>query len=324
MKILFCTLQSLFLFPLGQKHSNRNQPIVSLLHQEIKKASIACSESTTINRTTAVNALNRFFQEKLDGGRHITLYTLNADHIKAFERWHLDRGLSPNYTACNMRNLRALISRLAGSEAGCQLFATVRTSNTPTVRRAVQQDTILKLHRMPLPEGSFDALARDIFIFCFKTMGMPLIDAAHLQKAQLTDGHITYHRHKTHRLARPVVEPQLMQTLNRLAPDNSPYLLPILSTSPSDNTRNQYKYFLRRYNLALSRLASRIGPECHLTSYTPRHTWASIANAVGVDLNTISQALTHSNANVTLSYIQGISDERIDEANKRVLEFMNN
>lgn len=302
------------------------EPLIGRLRREIGEASLACSTSTTTNRKTAVNALERFLNEKLDGGRHITVDTLTPDHIRGFERWHSERRLTANYCACNMRNLRALLNRIGGAERQDrvrQLFRNVRTKKTSArTKKAVSEDTILKLARLDMREGSFEELARDVFLFCLMNRGMPLIDAAYLKKSQLRDGRIVYNRHKTQCTARPEAIPEVMRIIDRYSPRDSEYLLPFLSSGDPAETERQYRNFLQRYNRTLMKLAKRIGPDCRLTSYTPRHSWASIAHKLGISDNEISQALAHTNTATTQEYLNSICDEKIDEDNKKVLGFL--
>jgi integrase/recombinase XerD len=56
-----------------------------------------------------------------------------------------------------------------------------------------------------------------------------------------------------------------------------------------------------------------------LTSYVVRHTWASLAYDTNIDLAVISSALGHSNTNTTRVYIQGINNQRLADANQKVL-----
>ena len=60
----------------------------------------------------------------------------------------------------------------------------------------------------------------------------------------------------------------------------------------------------------------------HITAYTARYTWASLAASIDVPIEVISQALGHSyGLAVTLGYI--VPDRRkVDEANKKVLALL--
>jgi integrase len=76
---------------------------------------------------------------------------------------------------------------------------------------------------------------------------------------------------------------------------------------------------LNRYNRSLKTLARKAGVTRRLTSYTPRHTWASVAYDQNVDLSVISKALGHTNTQTTLTYIKEISDNRLAEANHLIV-----
>lgn len=60
----------------------------------------------------------------------------------------------------------------------------------------------------------------------------------------------------------------------------------------------------------------------NLTSYWARHTWASLAFEIGIPKDTISLALGHSNGvKVTDIYIK-YDQEIIDNANRKVIDFI--
>jgi len=71
---------------------------------------------------------------------------------------------------------------------------------------------------------------------------------------------------------------------------------------------------------ALRGISIKIGGTHRLTSYTPRHSWASIAYQKGVNINVIARALGHANANITLIYIKEISDPQLENANHIVMQ----
>lgn len=293
-----------------------NEPFIVKAKEEIEKARCLCSRSTTENRTTALNAFEKFLHER--GEETTTADGLTIDHIKAFEKWQLDHGRKLNYVRCNLRNLRAIINRINGK--GTELFRSIRTSNLQTEKRAVEETVINKLEEIQFPKVSRKDLARDVFLFCFYAMGIPLIDAAHLRKSQYRNGQIIYYRHKTHRQVKIKVVPKLKRIIDKLSREDSPYLLPILSAKDHTEVEQQFKRFQQNYNRTLARISEEFGMESHLTSYTPRHTWASIAFEKGININIISQALGHTNTRTTQNYIRELSGELLNEANLIVIQ----
>jgi len=176
------------------------------------------------------------------------------------------------------------------------------------------------LRHILLPPSSPLAFSRDIFLFSFYALGMPFVDVAFLQKQQCKDGYIVYDRHKTGQRVRVRIEPLMQQIIDRYSREDSIYVFPILSASDRDAREKEYESVRSRYNRHLRKLGEMMGLGRRLTSYVARHSWASIAYHANVDLSVISKALGHSSPNTTLTYIREIDDNRIDMANKELLD----
>lgn len=295
---------------------NTKCDIVHKFRQVIEHIAPEVAISTRKNYVTATNKLEKFLHDTMPC-RQVTPANITPGQIKALERWLLDSGMSPNYTALLMRSVRALINRI--NQRGHELFKDVRTQRCQTVKRAVDEQVIKRLRTMKL-DNPKENLARYIFLFCFFCMGMPLIDAVHLKKAQLKNGIITYYRRKTHRMVNIVVENALTKVIKAIGTDtSSAYLLPILKSDNTTECYHEYKRFYQRYMRALRSISKKLGLECPLTSYTPRHTWASIAYKNNGDINSISQSLGHANTNITSIYIKEISHTQLKRVNNIVI-----
>lgn len=218
-------LLSIWFIKKGTVH--QEDEIVSELRQVIEVITPEVAESTKVNYITAVNKLAKFLNESRPR-QQLTAKNIPPGQVKAMERWLLDNGMSPNYTALLMRCLRALVNRI--NQRGYELFKDVRTSRCDTVKRAVSEETMKKLRKMQLDSKPKEDMARNIFLFCFFCMGMPLIDAVYLKKTQLKNGIITYYRRKTRRMVNVVVTDELQAIIKAIGTNaSSPYLLPILT-----------------------------------------------------------------------------------------------
>lgn len=106
------------------------------------------------------------------------------------------------------------------------------------------------------------------------------------------------------------------------APD-SPYLFPILKGSVTNDwaLRENYLGQLRRFNDRLGELAGRLfSGSVKLSSYTPRHTWATLMFHAGVSVGLISEAMGHSSIQVTENYLKPFGNERVNKANKDLID----
>ncbi|MCE8490002.1 site-specific integrase [Bacteroides thetaiotaomicron] len=57
-------------------------------------------------------------------------------------------------------------------------------------------------------------------------------------------------------------------------------------------------------------------------TYTARHTWATTAYYCEIHPGVISEAMGHSSITVTETYLKPFRNKKIDEANKKVVDFI--
>ncbi|MFK2235473.1 tyrosine-type recombinase/integrase [Bacteroides fragilis] len=69
----------------------------------------------------------------------------------------------------------------------------------------------------------------------------------------------------------------------------------------------------------LAKIASLLLPGVEISSYTARHTWATLAFHAGVPIGIISKALGHSSIKVTETYLKPFENEKVDVANDELI-----
>lgn len=281
--------------------------------EEVQKLKSVFSPSTINNYQTAI----RSFQKYL-GGEDIHLDSICHDTMKSYERWLRDKGICLNTISCYMRSLRSLLSKIQhGNDNGA--FSQVYIGRMKTEKRSIPESEITRLKEVRLKPSSYMALVRDLFIFSFYALGMPFVDIAFLRKDQIQNGILTYERHKTGQRIKMRLEPCMLDIINRYLIPDRPYVFPLLHSTIPKDAYNEYLSQLNRYNRSLKQLARIAAVDIPLTSYTPRHSWASIAFSHNVGIPVISKALGHANPNNTLTYIREINDNRLYEANSYIV-----
>ncbi len=269
--------------------------------------------------------------------------------LKEYEEWmKLERerkkgrepkGLSLNTISTYMRDLKAVYNRLADEKVlpyNSKLFDDVYTkveSQTKRALKAEQMNTLLYADMDELPEGVRCALAYFLLMFLFR--GMPFIDLAYLRKQDVKGNSIVYSRHKTGRqmtVRIPKEAAGLMEEFKNKNTD-SIYLFPILdeeSVKEEQNRNNKnrkkdkelhlyYLRALRNFNRKLEAITMLLLPGVKLSSYTPRHTWATLAFHSGMSIGIISKALGHSSIKVTETYLKPFENEKVDAANDKLI-----
>ena len=234
-----------------------------------------------------------------------------------------------------MRALRAGYNRGMKGRPGyvTGLFDKVYTGTRSDVKRAVDARTVGRMIRMSgCPDESASAKAVDWFVLMFMLRGIPFVDLAHLRRSNLDKGVLTYCRHKTGQEVSITVPREAMDIINRRMAENDhpSYLLPILGQPRTGQRRQEkvltpyqeYQCELRNLNRRLERVSVDLRLGGRLSSYTARHTWATIAFHQETPVGVISRGLGHSSVKVTETYLKPFGDREVDRTNRKILNYV--
>ena len=89
-----------------------------------------------------------------------------------------------------------------------------------------------------------------------------------------------------------------------------------------DDLIHQYKdieWARKRYNKRLKEIGQLVGIEETLTSYVSRHTFASIANNMGIPVTAISEMLGHNQLSTTQVYLASLNKEVLDDYTEKII-----
>lgn len=277
------------------------------------------------------------------GGDSLDIAELTPEWLKRYEAYLVERLLLWNTISTYMRMLRAVYNRAVDMGLAPYIprqFKNVFTSRHANHQRALQKEEIrLVLSDDAETEGeepSDDASAkprtsRDIAWAraCLELMlrfrGISFVDLAYLRKVDLKDGHLTIRRHKTGTQLFIAVDARAMKLLKRYASKDpaSPYLLDILDGSLSGKAAyKDYQKALRMLNFRLHQLSKRCKLGKKVSSYTARHTWATIAKSRGIPVKLISEALGHASISTTEGYLKQFEADEIEHANKIIINYI--
>jgi integrase len=156
-------------------------------------------------------------------------------------------------------------------------------------------------------------------------MGMNWVDLSNLKMKNIIDNRIEYSRQKTSRKNAKTfsigINLKILQILSYYTLGKGPdeYVFNILSdTKNPEIHRNEIKNTLQTFNKYLNKLGKLAGIESRLSSYVSRHSWATAALKMGVDLSIISAGLGHADLPTTQIYLADIDRDDLDKANELI------
>ncbi len=255
-------------------------------------------------------------------GRAIPLVRFDERVVAQYAAYLAQRRVVRNTVSFYMRILRAVYNRAVRERLAppADPFACVYTGVDRTRKRAVDERVLRALRDLPLEHEPVLSLTRDLFFFSYYMRGMAFVDMAFLRKSDLSDGVIRYVRRKTGQPIVVRVEPCMQRLVERYLCDaERPYLLPLLRSEEPARAYMEYLSALGRYNRNLKRLGGLVGIGSSLTSYTSRHTWATVAHNLQVPVSVISAGMGHSSERTTAIYLAALEEDQVDRANRLVL-----
>lgn len=298
--------------------ADRMTVIIDQLKEDKKHSAVHTYQST-------LNSFRFFF-----GGEKTEVpldEVFTAGTLKEYEVWLRRKGAKWNTVSTYMRTLRAVYNRIY--PPGCvehnpKLFDDVYTKVESQTKRALEKEQIQILFT-----ADFTALPKEVqcalayFLLMFLLRGMPFIDFAYLQAGDLKGNKLTYCRHKTGKqmTVRIPKEAERLFEEYRNKRTDSTFLFPIMDGSLKKDGE-LYAYYLRalrKFNKLLEKIAALLLPGVKLSSYTARHTWATLAFYQGIPIGIISKALGHSSIKVTETYLKPFENEKVDAANDNLI-----
>ena len=265
------------------------------------------------------------------GKGDFTFNEVTPEWIKGFEIHLRSRGCSWNTVSTYLRTFRAVYNRAVDCRGAVyvpHLFRSVYTGTRADRKRALDTEDIQKVFTK-LPQSSVVTSdmrrTQELFVLMFLLRGLPFVDLAYLRKSDLHDNVITYRRRKTGRPLSVTLTREAMVLLKRYMnrDSSSPYLFPLLnSREGTKEAYHEYQLALRNFNRQLMLLGEMLGLGDKLSSYTARHTWATTAYYCEIHPGVISEAMGHSSITVTETYLKPFRNKKIDEANKKVVDFI--
>lgn len=299
-----------------QDRTNGNVYMLSYMRTQIEQLKNANRIGTAQNYERALNSFSAFLND-ID----IPFTAVTGMLIDSYNAYLQQRGIVRNSISFYMRILRAVYNKAVRQHFAKQIypFLYVYTGIDKTRKRAVEEQVIVNLYKLELPEHSSLTLAKDIFLFSYFTRGMAFVDIAYLKRADIQNGMICYTRRKTGQKLSIRIEPVIKQIIEKYKNFKIPYVFPIIKSEMPHKAYEQYKSGINNYNRRLKSLSKMLPGNVKLTSYVARHSWATAARNHNIPVSVISAGLGHSSEQTTRIYLTMLENSVIDMANRKII-----
>ncbi len=299
--------------------SRNEKDVFAAYDRAIEEYRKAGRESTAVAYECSRNAVRRFADLYYSGVlefKHVT-----PGFLKKFEEWWKGQNLSITSVGIYLRSLRALYNRAIFEKVvsrdlypfGRRLYVIPKGKN---IKKALTLEEIGRIYNYQANEGSREQFARDIWMFSYFCWGMNMTDIARLKYKNLVEDKIVYTRKKTEHTnaERSQIVIPISIDIGRIidkwsvkpsSPDQ--YLFNILiGYKTAGNQLSRIKDVTKSVNKHINNIATKLEINKHVTTYSARHSMATVLKRSGVSVDLISELLDHSDVKTTASYIDSI------------------
>lgn len=271
-------------------------------------------------RSTLLN-LERF------GGKEILFSSINSSWLEHCEKFWREEGKSSTTISIYMKTLKCVFNQ-AKAEGYIKDSPFGRTNGYTIPRGAARKLALTKSQIKKVMEFKGNERLekyRDLWLFSYLCNGINFRDMLFLRYDNIVNGEIHFTRAKTRhsysqeKLICAVMLPEMRDIIRRWGnPDNgSPETMIFKFASGTENefeTAMLVRKVICKCNAALKEIARRTGIPA-FTTYSARHSFATIMQRSGVEISFISECLGHSSLAITETYLAGFGPEdRLDKS----------
>lgn len=266
-------------------------------------------------------------------GDKIRFDVVTVEWVKKYERFLLSEDKTTSTIGIHLRTLRTILNEARRS-------GIIKESQYPFGRGryeiqagegrklALTLDQIGKIARY---EDGSDATAkyRDYWMFLYLCNGINMADFVKLKYGDIVNGELCFVRQKTERTTRTrkeihvIVSEPMQKIIDRRGnvpePDN--YIFPVLTGNETAlEQKRKTQYLTRAINKRMTMIGKALGID-HISTYTARHSFATVLKRSGANIAYISESLGHQDLKTTENYLASFEREEREKNAELLTKF---
>lgn len=256
--------------------------------------------------------------ERFAGGK-LALERVTVEWLRRYNRFLIGEEKSATTMGIHFRTIRAIVNQAKRegliSEADYPFGrGKFEIQEGEGRKMALTLDQIRQIARY---DNGSDATARyrDYWLFLYLCNGINVADFVKLRYRNIVDGELCFVRQKTEPKVRKEIRVAVTEPMQRIidrrgspqAPDA--FIFPVLSGDEDALTRkHKTQYLTRAINLHMGRIGKELGFGS-ISTYTARHSYATVLKRSGANIAYISESLGHSDLKTTENYLASFEKE---------------
>lgn len=266
--------------------------------------------------------------QEYTSGKPLAFIDITPEWLKRFETyWKKEKSRST--IGIYVRNIRVLFN-VATKYHGVKAANPFEIHKPKTASRrktalTAEQISLIANYQTEHPQEIF---YRDIFMFSFLACGMNLSDIARLKQSNIKNNEVVFVRKKTEaeELDEVALHIPISKTMRDIIEKHGiiligvdGYLFPVLRQEWDEKKcYAAIKQLTKQVNKYVGQIASKVGINEKVSSYSARHSWATISKNSGASMEFISESLGHSDLSVTKRYLKSFERSTREDHSKKM------
>lgn len=313
---------------------DRTKDVLTYLDNYIKQLSKDNRSGTADSYQCAYNSFKKYLESK--GRKRLNFGDVSPDWLKEYESWMLENEKSNTTIGIYLRSLRTIINIAIEDGTLAREFYPFgkRKYQIPSGRNVKKALIISDIQKIVTYKTTTEAedRARDLWLFSYLCNGANVKDIARLQYRNIDNSKITFIRAKTERTTKQDLKPIVVMLLPEIKtiiekwgvkpikPETFVFGI-ITKNDSAEEELAKVRQATKTINKYMKRIGKDLTLDINLTTYTARHSFATVLKRSGAPTEFISESLGHKDLRTTENYLDSFEDSVKESFQKQLLKF---
>lgn len=307
------------------ENRNLRNSVSYAFDKKIKLLKLNDQIGSAVNYQCAKNSIEDF-------KKGLTFADVTPELLKQYEKWMLSNGRSITTVGIYLRCLRALFNAQKIDKLlypfGIGLYEIPTSRN---IKKALTIEEISLIYYYKTEPMSYEDMAKDYWIFLYLCNGMNVKDLCQLKWSNIDGTQLNYERAKTknsrqqRQMITVALKPEALEVIKkwgRLSVNQDAFIFSHLDKEmTAERQRAVHQQLTQLINKHMKRIARNVGITEPVTTYSARHSFATILKRSGTNIAMISDLLGHSSIEVTKNYLASFEFEQIEKETEALTSF---
>ena len=288
---------------------------------------------TSVSYNCAKNSIENF-------QANLKFSDITPSILNKYEKEMLDKGCSRTTISIYLRTLRSLFNNAISNKDILPSLYPFRKNDYEkdkyeipegsNIKKALELKEIESIVKYNAVKGSVKEMSRDYWFFIYLTNGLNVKDLCLLKYKDIDGITLKFIRAKTIRQKKEKViyatlrdeSLNIIEKWGNKKKSNETYVFPILNGKETlERQRQLIQQLTHTINDNLKSIAEELGIKKPVTTYSARHSFATVLKRSGASMEVISEMLGHSNLKTTRLYLDSFEKETLEKTTNALTKF---